>query len=221
MRRVRCSIRIDGVIAVTVIGNDNDLITVVECGFDHFVTTLVDGLNGFHDRFIDAGMADHVAVREVERNIIELLRLNSSHEGFGHFRSRHLRLHVIGRHFRTRNQDTLLTRILGFATAVEEESHMGKLLGLGDTQLFHTQLAYHFAKRVLHVLFRIEDMQTLERRVVRRHAAVVEARDGLHALFRHILLRENNGDLFGAVVAVVKEDDYVAFGDTSITVSVY
>ena len=185
------------------------------------MTTLVDGLDGFLDRLIDAGMAYHVTVREVERNIIELLRLNSSHEGFGHFRSRHLRLHVIGRHFRTRDQDTLFAFVLGFAAAVEEEGDVCKLLGLGDTQLFHTQFAYHFAERVLHVLFRIEDMEALERRVVRRHAAVVQTRDGLHALFRHILLRKNNGDLFGAVVAVVKEDDYVAFGDTSITVSVY
>ena len=59
-------------------------------------------------------------------------------------------------------------------------------------------------------------MQTLERTVVRRHAAVVQALNGLHALLRHILLRENNRDLFRAVVAIVEEDHHIAFGDTSV-----
>ena len=45
--------------------------------------------------------------------------------------------------------------------------------------------------------------------------------NGLHSLFRHVLLRENDGDLFRTVIAVVKEDHYIALGYTSVAVSVH
>ena len=48
--RVRRTVRIDSIVAVTVVGNDDDLIPVLESRFDHLVRTLIDGL----DRFLDS-----------------------------------------------------------------------------------------------------------------------------------------------------------------------
>jgi hypothetical protein len=38
----------------------------------------------------------------------------------------------------------------------------------------------------------------------------------VHTLFGHIFLRQNDGELFGAVVAVVEEDDDVALFDAAV-----
>ena len=55
-----------------------------------------------------------------------------------------------------------------------------------------------------------EDVHAGEGGVVRGQAAVVQ-RQGVHPLFRHILLRKCRRQLAGAVVAEVVEDDGVAF----------
>ena len=77
-----------------------------------------------------------------------------------------------------------------------------------------------FAECVLYVLLWEEDVNTRERSVVRSHAVVLQAWDGLHALLFHVLLSEHDGQLFGAVVAVVEEDDYVTLLDASVHVAV-
>ena len=64
-------------------------------------------------------------------------------------------------------------------------------------------------------------MQPFERTVVRRHAAVVQPRNSLHALLRHVLLGQNDRDLFRAVVAVVEEDHYVPFRNPSVAIRVH
>ena len=64
-------------------------------------------------------------------------------------------------------------------------------------------------------------MQPLERTVVRRHAAVVQPRNSLHSLLRHVLLGQNDRDLFRAVVAVVEENHYIAFCNPSVAIRVH
>ena len=83
-------------------------------------------------------------------------------------------------------------------------------------QLLQPLLAQVFAQRVLHVFLREKDVHALEAGVIRRHAIVLQARNGLHPLFRHVLLREHDGQLLGAVVAVVEEDHHVALLDGSV-----
>ena len=43
----------------------------------------------------------------------------------------------------------------------------------------------------------------------------------MHPLLGHILLRERDGNLLGSVVAIVEENDYIAFLNSAIAVCVY
>ena len=64
-------------------------------------------------------------------------------------------------------------------------------------------------------------MQALEGRVIRRHTAVMQIFQRVHALFRHVLLRQHDSDLFGAVIAVIEEDNHIAVTDTSVASRVH
>ena len=56
--------------------------------------------------------------------------------------------------------------------------------------------------------------------IVGSHAIVLQVLDGVHAFFGHILLGQHYGELFGAVVAEVDEDDYVALLNASVNICV-
>lgn len=64
-------------------------------------------------------------------------------------------------------------------------------------------------------------MYTLEAGVIRSHAVELQARNGLHALFGHILLGEDNGQFLGTVVAVVEEDYNITFLDGTVEATVH
>ena len=97
---------------------------------------------------------------------------------------------------------------------------MSILLSFGRVELFLTLLGEIFAQRVFHILFWEEDVNALEVGIVGGHAVVLQAWDDVHALLRHILLREGNGHFLGAVVAEIDENDHVAFLNTSVDSSV-
>ena len=86
------------------------------------------------------------------------------------------------------------------------------LLRLGDAQLREAHRRDVLADRILHVLLVEQDVQPLEFGIVRGHAAVIE-RQRVHPFGGHVLLREHDGQLLGAVVAVVEEDHHVAGTD--------
>ena len=98
---------------------------------------------------------------------------------------------------------------------------MGILLGLGDVQLRLAVVREILAQRVLHVLLVKEDMDALERSVVGGHAVVLQTGDGVHAFLGHVLLGEHDGQLLGAVVAVVEENHGVAFLDGAVESAVH
>ena len=62
-------------------------------------------------------------------------------------------------------------------------------------------------------------MQARELGVIGRHAAVVE-RHGVHPFGRHVLLRQHDGQLLGAVVTVVEKDHHVVRADHADGLSV-
>lgn len=64
-------------------------------------------------------------------------------------------------------------------------------------------------------------MYTLEAGVIRSHAVELQARNGLHALFGHILLGEDNGQFLGTVVTVVEEDYNITFLDGTVEATVH
>ena len=63
-------------------------------------------------------------------------------------------------------------------------------------------------------------MNALEICIVWCHAVVLQSRNGLHTLLRHILLCEGYRHLLGTVVTEVDEDNNVAFFDTTIDANI-
>ena len=96
---------------------------------------------------------------------------------------------------------------------------MGVFLGLGDAQLLEALRRNVLADGVGHVLLVEENVQARELGVVRSHATIVE-RHGVHSLGGHILLRQHDRQLLGAVVAVVEEDHQIVRADRADGLSV-
>jgi hypothetical protein len=74
--------------------------------------------------------------------------LNGGDELVCHFRGRHFGLQVIGRHFGRLRHEAILTVERHLAPAVQEEGHVGVLLGLGQTELGFSLHRHPFAQRV-------------------------------------------------------------------------
>ena len=205
------TVRIDRVVGITVVSDDDGVVAVLLSSFYHAVHADVDGHYRLLDGVIDAGMAYHIPVGEVQNDAVIYLRVERLVECCGYLGCRHLGLQVIGGYLRTGNKDAVLVLELVIASAAEEEGYMRELLRLGDTQLAHAGFGYDLAQGVLYVLLREEDMQAFVRTLVGCHAVVVQPLDGHHAFCGFVFLCQHNGHLAGAVVAVVEEDDGVAF----------
>ena len=161
-------------------------------------------------------MPHHITVGEVHHDEIVFGLVDSSHELILHLVGTHLRLQVVGSHLRTWNQDTILTLVRSLTTTIEEEGHVSILLCLSGVQLLLALLGEILAQRVLDVLLGEEDVHTLEVSVVWSHTVVLQSRDGLHTLLRHILLRQGDGHLLGAVVTEVDEDNNITLFNATI-----
>ena len=83
-------------------------------------------------------------------------------------------------------------------------------------KLLLTHLAQIFAQRVLHILFREQDVNTLEVSIVWSHAIVLQTWNSLHSLLWHILLSQRDSHLLSTVVTEVNEDNYITLFDTTI-----
>ena len=146
-------------------------------------------------------MPHHVAVGEVQADEIVFLRIERLDQLVLHLVGAHLGLKVVGRHLGRSDQNAVFAGEFLLAAAVEEEGHVRILLRLGDAQLREAQRRDVLADRILHVLLVEQDVQPLEFGIVRGHAAVIE-RQRVHPFGGHVLLREHDGQLLGAVVAV-------------------
>ena len=72
----------------------------------------------------------------------------------------------------------------------------------------------------MNVLFGEEDVDAFERSIVGRHTIKLQARYGLHTFFGHILLREDGGQLLGAVVAIIEENNDIVGLNASVDLGV-
>ena len=192
------------------VGNDDGLIAVLLGSLDDSLHAFVNSPDSLGNGIVDTRMAHHVAVGKVHHDEVVLLGGNGSHQLILHLVGTHFGLQVVGSHLRAGHQDAVLAFEGSLASAIEEEGDVGILLRLGGVQLLLALLREIFAQRVLHILLREEDVHALEVGVVGRHAVILQAGDGCHALLRHVLLGEHNGELLGAVVAEVDEDDHIA-----------
>ena len=217
---VRCAVGIDGIVSVSVVGNDDGFVARCLRCLDDFANALINGLHSGLDGFVNTGVAHHITIREIDDDEVVLVEFDGLDQLVLHLVSAHLGLEVVGCNLRTCHEDALLAFVGSLSAAVEEEGDVCVLLCLGSMELLQALAADVFAQCVLHVLLREKDVNTSEAGIVRRHAVVLEARDGLHALLNHILLSEDDGEFLSAVVAVVEEDDHVAFLDGTVNLAV-
>ena len=188
-----------------------------------FHTGLVDGLDGgvsglaALDRgFVDAGMADHVGGGKVVHQKPVFVVLDAFDELVRDRLGGHVRLEVVGGYLGGGNEVAVLEGELLLDAAVEEEGHVGVLLGLGDVALRDGCLAQRFGEDVAHVLRDEGDGEGVFG-VVGRHGGegdvfrVREIRFG-----GAVDVAEELGDLADAVGAVVEEEEGVVVLDAGV-----
>jgi hypothetical protein len=98
-----------------------------------------EGLDGPGRRIELAGVADHVAVREVADDRIELAAADGGDQAVGHLDRTHFGLQIVGGDPRRRHQDPLFAGVRGLDAAAEEIGDVRVFLGLGDAQLGQAQ----------------------------------------------------------------------------------
>ena len=80
-------------------------------------------------------MPNHIRVREVHENKIEILIPNPVYNGFGDSLSTHLGTQVVSRDLRRRDQCSLFSSERSLSPTVEKVSDVSVLLGLGGLEL--------------------------------------------------------------------------------------
>ena len=139
---------VDHLIAVAVVSADEHLSVDFLQGFDNTSYADIDCLDRLDRSCLIAGVADHIAVREVDDDGVILSALDRCYESVADLVSAHLRLKVIGRYLRGRNKETVLARIRLFLAAVEEEGYVSILLRLSCAELLQSEFAQIFAECV-------------------------------------------------------------------------
>ena len=149
MRRERLArLLVDHLIAVAVVSADEHLSVDFLQGFDNTSYADIDCLDRLDRSCLIAGVADHIAVREVDDDGVILSALDRCYESVADLVSAHLRLKVIGRYLRGRNKETVLARVRLFLAAVEEEGYVSILLRLSCAELLQSEFAQIFAECV-------------------------------------------------------------------------
>ena len=122
-------------------------------GRDRLFEPAEAGVNGFGRldcRVEDPGVPDHVPIGVVDHDEVEFAARDFRHQLVGHFGGRHLGLQIVGRHLGRGDQDAFLAvpNIFSFA-AIEEERHVGVLLGFGNAKLGHALVGDDLAENVV------------------------------------------------------------------------
>ena len=125
---------------------------------DDLLDSSVHSLNGLDSSLKDAGVADHIAVCEVQDDHIVLAALDALDALVSDLGGAHLRLEIVGGHLRAGDDTAVLALVGSLNTAVEEEGDMSVLLGLGDAQLGLAVLGQVLAQDVLQLNRRISDL---------------------------------------------------------------
>ena len=131
--------------------------------------------------------AHHVAVGKVYDDKVVLVALDSVDEFVLNLKCAHLGLQVVSSHLGRGNQDTVFAGNAASRPPLKK-SNMGILLGFSDMKLILAKLREVFGKSIAYIFLVEEDMDALERRVVRSHAIILKAGDSVHSFFWHIVL---------------------------------
>ena len=166
-------------------------------------------------------MTYHVTISEVHYDEIIFVLVDGSHQFVFYFESAHFRLQVVSSHFGRRNKNTIFFVKRSFTSTIEEKCYVCILFCFSDMKLAQAFRSKIFAQCIRYIIFVKQDMNTLERSIVRSHTVILQARDSVHTGFRHILLSQYNSQLFGTVITVVEEDNHITFFDCSVTVGIH
>ncbi len=135
MGRVWGTIGIDHTICIAVICQQKKLISFFQAGFHQLGKAVVHRFSCDHASAENPGMAHHIGVGKIETDKAGTLSFPMPEQGRGNFRSRHLRLQVIGGDFRGGNEDSFLFIKGIFPATRKEKSHVGIFFGFGNPQL--------------------------------------------------------------------------------------
>ena len=200
-------------VGVAVVGSQQNLTTGGQNRVDDLAGAGVHSLNGLHSGLEDAGVTDHVAVGEVQDDHVVLAALDALDALVGNLEGAHLGLQVVGGNLGAGDQGAILALEGSLHAAVEEEGHMGVLLGLGDAQLGLAALGQVLAHHVGQALGLEGNLHVGHGGVVLGEADVVHGKAAVLALEAvEGVVHEGAGDLTGTVGAEVEEDHGVALG---------
>ena len=143
---------VEHLVNVAVVGGDQALTAHLEDRVNDLAYAVVGRFDRLDGCLEHAGMADHVAVCEVQDDNIVLAGQDALDALLGDSRLAHLRLKVVSCDLGRRNQSTILARILLLDAAVEEERNVCVLLGLSNAQLGHAQIGDILTEGVLEAL---------------------------------------------------------------------
>ena len=203
------------VIGVAVIGGNQRKAALSENRRDNLGQGIVNSLDGLNGGVEDTGVTNHVAVREVHDVEISAILVDGSDELLGNLGSAHLRLQIVGSDLGGSDEHALLA-LLGFLdAAVEEERHVGVLLGLGGVQLLQAIGGDNVGQNVLGERLGEGDLD-VKRRVVLGHRHKVRKLDLLALKAVELLVREHASHLTSAVGTEVEEDGRVALVDALV-----
>src|SRR5574344_35477 len=96
VRCIRCTVGINGVIRITVVGNNDSFVTGLLGCLDDLFHTVVYCPYSFCDGIVNACMAYHVTICEVDYDEIVLIVLDSSYQFVFYLISTHLTIDYLG-----------------------------------------------------------------------------------------------------------------------------
>ena len=91
---------------------------------------------------------------------------------------------------------------------------MGIFFGFCNTKLRQTGIGNDLAHCICYVVFLKDDIHSCKSNIIWGHGAIIQG-NGLHIIFRHILLGKCNGDLLCPVISEIKKDNHISFLDLS------
>ena len=216
VRRVRgegLAVVADHAVRVAVIRSDERYTALGSDEVNESADAGVDRFNSLDSRIEHAGVADHVAVCEVEDYRIVDVLVDLIDKRVGDFVCAHLGLEVIGRDIGGVNEDSVLALVDSLFAAVEEECDMGIFCELGDSQLAKTRLAEYLAQRHVYSLGLESHFDVGHLRLILSHADIENFRLFLALEAVKIGIDKSSGDFTRSVGAEVEEHDAVSVLD--------
>ena len=204
---------VDHLLAVAVVGGDDGAAALSLDGVEDSAAADIDGFDGLNGGGENAGVADHVAVGEVDDDHVINFGIHALDHLIADFESAHLGFLVVGADFGAGDDLAVLKREGSLAVVVEEKSHMGKFFGFGRAELFEVSVGDNLAKNTLHLgRLGIGDVDG-EAFFIGRHSGVVEVELLTTVEAGEVVENEGLGDLARTVATVVVENDRIAIAD--------